>query len=241
VFLIEDKRPGMTTLVFTWEHPRRAGYRGDFVEGVTLEYDMLAVHSWPDGHARPEACVGRAPDNPKHYKVFKYRSERQAAGYEPVAGSPAVFGSWKDYLKLRHAEDLPDEDWYQELDRYDEASRLRRQRAQAPAPPVGKSRDDVAAWVARRHLLADSGIREVWYLPGEAPPEEIRLLEVNDRLAVSESKAEAIDFGLDVEGVRFRLFVADITSEQLDQIKQDPSRLPPGWSLKGSRIWRRGA
>jgi len=153
---------------------------------------------------------------------------------------PEVFGSWKDYLKLRHAEDLPDEDWYQELDRYDEASRLRRKRAQAPAPPSGKDRDEVADWVARRHFIADSGIQEVWYLPREAPLDEIRLLELNDRLAGTEYSTEAIDFGLDVEGARFRLLVADITSEQLEQIKKDPSRLPSGWSLEGSRIWRRG-
>jgi hypothetical protein len=231
----------MTNLVFTWEDPQKAGYKGTVVEGVTLDYDMEAVHSWPVGQARPEACVGRAPDNPKHYKVFKYSSERQSTGYQPVAGTAAVFGSWKDYLKLRHAEDLPDEDWYQELDRLDESSRVRRQRTQAPALPMGKSRDEVAAWVAKKHLIADSGIREVWYLPREAPPEEIRLLELNDRLAGTESKAEAIDFGLDVEGARFHLFVADITSEQLDQIKKDPSRLPSGWSLDESKIWRRGA
>ena len=66
-------------------------------------------------------------------------------------------------------------------------------------------------------------------------------MEVNDRFAGTESKTEAIDFGLDVEGMRFNLFVADITSEQLDEIKRDPSRLPPGWSLDEKRIWSRGA
>ena len=81
----------------------------------------------------------------------------------------------------------------------------------------------------------------MWYLPREAPPGEIRLLELNERLAGAESRAEAIDFGLDVEGAQFLLFVADITSEQLDQIKKDPSRLPSGWSLDESKIWRRGA
>jgi hypothetical protein len=241
VFLVEDKRHGMTNLVFTWEDPRRVGYKGNVVEGVSLDYDMEAVHSWPDGHASPEACVGRDPDNPSHYKVFRYGSDRHEARFQPVQGTAAVFGSWRDYLKLYHAEDLPEEDWYQELDRFDEASRLRRQRAPEPDPPMGKSRDEVAAWVAKKHLLVDSGIREVWYLPRGAPPEEIRLLELSDRLAGTESKAEAIDFGLDVEGARFCLFVADITSDQLDQIKKDPSRLPSGWSLDESRTWRRGA
>ena len=62
---------------------------------------MEAVHRWPDGHARPEACVGRAPENPKHYKVFKYRSELQSAGYQPVSGTVLVYGSWAAYDKLR--------------------------------------------------------------------------------------------------------------------------------------------
>jgi len=240
--LAEDNRPDATIyLVYTWEDPRKAGYEGRVVADVTLDYDIEAVHSWPDGTDPPEACVGRSPHDPKHFKVFRHRRELQSARYQPVPGAAVVFGSWKDYLKLLHPEDLPDEEWYLQLDRYDEASRLRRQKAEAPAPPKTGSRDEVAAWVARRHLIADSTIREVWYLPRAAPPEEIRLLELNDRLAGAESKAEAIDFGLDVEGAQYRLFVADVTSDELDQIKRDPSRLPSGWSLDDNRIWRRGA
>ena len=72
-----------------------------------------------------------------------------------------------------------------------------------------------------------------------APADEIRFVEVNDRLAGAESKAEAIDFGLDIEGARFRLFVADVTTDQLERVKQDPSRLPRGWSLTGNQVWRR--
>jgi hypothetical protein len=245
VFLVEDQRHGTTYLIFTWEDPRKAGYKGTVTEGVTLDYDLEAVHSWPDGAPRPEACVGRAPDDPKHYKVFKYRSDRQAAGYQPVAGTAVVFGSWADYAKLHlippDPEQTPDEPWYQWLDNVDEAARIRRQRAQVPPAPAGQNRDEVAAWVAKKHIIADSGIREVWYLPREAPPDEIRLLELNDRLAGPEPQAEPIDFGLDLDGASFRLFVADVTSEQLDQIEQDPSRLPSGWSLDGKMIWRRGA
>ena len=99
----------------------------------------------------------------------------------------------------------------------------------------------MAAWIAKKHFLADSGIREVWYLPLGAPADEIRFLELNDVSPSVETKPDAIDFGLDIEGVRFRLVVADITSEQLEQIKQDPSHLPSGWSLDGKRSWRRGA
>jgi hypothetical protein len=241
MYLVEDRRNSTTHLVFTWDDPRKAGYQAEVIEGVTLDYDVEAVHCWPDGQERPDACVGRSPENPRHYRVFRYSRDLQAEGYEPVAGTAVVFGAWKDYLKLWGAEDLSDEEWYQQLDRYDAAARLRRQRGQEPATPVGGSRDEIAAWVARRHLIVDTSIREVWYLPRQAPPGEIRLLELNDRLAGAGPKPEPIDFGLDVEGAKFKLFVADITSEQLDRIQQDSSYLPPGWSLEGKKIWRRGA
>jgi hypothetical protein len=238
MFLVEDKPRG--SLVFTWEDPRKVGFTGDVVEGVELDYDMDAVHSWPEGHARPEACVGRSPANPKSFKVFKYSSDREAAGYEPMEGT-AVVGSWLDYLRSRRPDLLEDRQWYEYLEEVDEASRRRRDRERLPAAPLDKSRGQVAAWVAKRHLLADSGIREVWYLPRGSSPEEIRFVEVNDRLGDAGANAEAIDFGLDIEGMHFRLFVADVTGEQFERIKKDPSLLPPGWSLKDNTIWRRGA
>jgi hypothetical protein len=246
MFLVEDKRYGTTYLVFTAEDPTKDEYTRDVVEGVSLDYDMEAVHSWPDGHPRPEPSVGRAKDDPKRYKVFKYSSDRQSAGYEPVTGTVLVFGSWSDYVRLHldppNPELIDDERWYEYLDKLDEASRLRRQRVQALTAPTSGNRDEVAAWLAKKHLIVDSAIREVWYLPQGSPPDEIRLLEVNDRLAGSESKVEAVDFGLDVEGAPLRLFVADLTSDQLAQIRQDPSRLPAGWSLGGATNWsRRGA
>jgi hypothetical protein len=245
MFLVEDKRHGATYLVFTSQDPRKDGYVGNVIEDVSLDYDTEAVHSWPDGHARPEACVGRAGDNLKHYKVFRYSTDRQSEGYQAVAGTPVMFVTWRDYVKLNpYPEHLKNEDeeiWFERLDEYDKASRLRRERSQEADSPAGRSRDDVAAWLAKKHLIADSGVREIWYLPRGAGADEIRFLELNDRFPGNESKAEAIDFGLDFDGARFRLFVADVTSEELEQIKRNPSRLPQGWSLDGNKIWRRGA
>ena len=135
MFLVEDRRHGTTYLVFTSEDPRKDGYKGQVIDGVSLDYDLSAVHSWPKGQARPEACVGRDADNPKHYKVFKYSSERQSAEYQPVAGTPLVFVSWPEYVKLNpypeDLEKLDEENWYERLDEYDEASRRRRQRCKS--------------------------------------------------------------------------------------------------------------
>ena len=236
MFLVEDK----PSLVFTWEDPRKAGYKGSVVEDVALEYNVDDVDSWPDGDACPETCVGLDPEKPKHYKVFKYRNELRRAQYQPVEGNVVVL-DWSDYLRLRHPDQLGEEQWFEQLDKLDEAARRRRQQVQEPDAPADKSRDQVAAWVAKRHFLVDSGISEVWYLPQGSPPEDIRFLEVNDRIAGPDGNAEAIDFGLDIEGAQFRLLVADVTSEQLDQIKRGSSRLPPGWSLEGRTVWRRGA
>jgi hypothetical protein len=103
MFLVKDS--DMNNLVFTGEDPRKDGYRGEAEAGVTLEYDMEHVHSWPDGAPRPDPCVGVAPDDPKKYKVFKSEAERRQAGYRPVPGMPAampaVFGSWSNYARLR--------------------------------------------------------------------------------------------------------------------------------------------
>lgn len=245
MFLVEDQRHGATYLVFTWDDPRKSGFAGDVTEGVRLDYDMEAVHSWPDGDPCPEVCVGRAKDDPKHYKVFRYRRDCEAAGYAPIPGMPLVFGAWSDYLRVRlnppDPEQTDDEQWYEYLDTLDERSRQRRQRADALPAPTNGSRDEVAEWLVKTHLIADSGIREVWYLPAGAPPDEIRLLEVNDRLAGSQASIETVDFGLDVGETPFHLFVADITSEQLLQIKEDPSCLPPGWSINGASTWGRRA
>ena len=97
------------------------------------------------------------------------------------------------------AEVLGDTDWLEFLDQLDAVARRRRQRQAKPEPPNGHDRDEVAAWIARRHLLADSAIRQVWYLPEAAPPNEIRFLEVNDRLC-DPGRNSASD-----RGDRFRL------------------------------------
>jgi hypothetical protein len=134
----------------------------------------------------------------------------------------------------RTAERYDEEQWVEFLEELDAVSRRRQQnQPAAPEPPIGE-RDGMALWIARKHLAADSGIQSVLYLPKGAPADEIRLLEVNDRLALPESERGTIapiDFGLNVQGAHFRLFVADITSEQLEAIRNGQLDLPAGWDL----------
>ena len=143
----------------------------------------------------------------------------------------------------RLAEQLSDAEWYQFLDELDSVSRRRRRRVE-PEQPGGEDRDALAAWLAKKHLLADSGLREVWYLPRNAPADELRFLEVNDRLTgptMERTQVQPIDFALDVQGFRSRLFVADIASEHLEEIRSGQLQLPNQWTLEGAQVWRRGA
>ncbi|HUY33434.1 MAG TPA: hypothetical protein VMV69_11855 [Pirellulales bacterium] len=243
MFLVEYPRFGGIDLVFTWSDPRKEEYVGDVIEGVSLDYDMAAVHAWPDGEPAPDVCAGRSPDDRKHYKVFRYTSDCLAVGYEPVPGTPFVFGPWSDYMRLHlsppHPNKVDEEDWYNYLDKVDEVARLYGRRPVEASMPKSGDRDDVAAWVAKSHFVVDTSIREVWYLPQGAPPDEIRLLELNDRVVGNETTVEPMDFGLDLEGAPYRLLVADVSSDQFEQIKCDPGRLPPGWFLDGGKNWRR--
>jgi hypothetical protein len=147
--------------------------------------------------------------------------------------------------ELAHAaEQYDEEQWFEFLDELDAVSRRRQQRDPAAPAPAGADRDRLALWIAKKHLAADSSIRKVLYLPKGAPADEIHLLEVNGRLALPEAergRIEPIEFGLNVEGAPIRLFVADITSEQLDAIKAGSLALPAGWDLDGQMTTGRRA
>ena len=243
MFLVQDKRHGTTNLVFTWEDPRKAGYQGTVLDGVRLEYDMEAVHSWPDGQSLPEAAVGRSPDDPKLYRVFRYRTDRQAAGFESVEGTAIVVGSWRDYVKLRlvppDPEQIDEVEWFEYLDRLDEEWKRLRQRTPWPESPKTQNRDEVAAWLAKQHFIADMNVREICYFPQGAPADEIRFLELSESLVGNGAKLQPIDFGVELDGVKYRLSVADASSDQFEKLKADPSRLPAGWSIEDYRTWTR--
>jgi len=61
MFRVEDRVMAEFSQVFTVEDPRKDGYKGNKIEeGVSLDYDMETVHSWPNGARSPEACLGRS-------------------------------------------------------------------------------------------------------------------------------------------------------------------------------------
>ena len=99
--------------------------------------------------------------------------------------------------------------------------------------PATFDRDTMAAHYAKRHKAADGDIAAIYYLPTGAPPNEIRLVEVN-RAIKSVAEPEPIDFGV-ASGTDevHRLVVLDLTPEQWKEILNETRSLPPGWSLKG--------
>jgi hypothetical protein len=97
-------------------------------------------------------------------------------------------------------------------------------------------RDNLAEWYARRHFETDSGVEEVHYLPTNAPPREIRLLEVN-KLISETTPSEPIDFGVDIDGAdAHTLYVLDVTPQQWSAIQRGGLHLPPGWTLDNHTV-----
>ena len=122
---------------------------------------------------------------------------------------------------------------------------LRRREAANPEdrrPPLNPTRDQFAEWLARRHLASDPGLTRVIDLPGGAPDGEIRLLEVNGLLTEAGAEPiEPLDFSPDSDELPFRVFVAEISPDEWDQIRGGGwAILPSGWSLEGNKVYTRG-
>ena len=105
----------------------------------------------------------------------------------------------------------------------DNVAEVRSQRGQSGVadPPKDATRDQVAEWIARKHLAVDTGITDVWYLPDNAPGHEIRLVEVNALLAgLPDEDVAPVDFGFNVDGLHFILLVVDVTPSQWERIQK---------------------
>ena len=100
-------------------------------------------------------------------------------------------------------------------------------------------RDGHAERYARRHMDIDDGVVRILYLPTDAPPREIRFLEVN-RMISETTPPEPIDFGVDIGGAdAHTLYVLDVTPAQWEAFQRGVMALPNGWTLEGSRELRR--
>lgn len=125
------------------------------------------------------------------------------------------------------------------------AAYRRRLGTEAVGPGVSLGRDatpeQFAHWIGRRHLESDWALERVIYMPTGAPRDEVRLLEVNRLLNPSDPDVvEPLDFTPSTE-LPYRLFVADVTTDQWERIRQSPeSALPAGWKLEAHQTITRG-
>jgi hypothetical protein len=243
MFLVRDERFRAPFLVFTYKDPRMDGYKGSVEEDVIVENDRPITDCWENGEDLPEDVVGRDPANPKHYKIFRYTKDLEQANYALVPGMPFKITSWLDFMKVRlvppDPEQVDEEDWYNYLDKVDDEARRLQKRSPWPETPKDSSRDAVAEWLAKQHFITDPTIREIWYLPQGAQADEIRFLELSERLIGNEERVEPFDFGVDALGAHYRLFVGDVSGDQIERIRRDPGVLPKGWSIDGHIVWRR--
>jgi len=96
-------------------------------------------------------------------------------------------------------------------------------------------RDGLARWYAQRHMDIDNGVMRILHLPTNAPPREIRFLEVN-RMISEMTPPEPIDFGVDIDGENpHTLYVLDVTPAQWEAIQARTMPLPAGWTLDDSQ------
>jgi hypothetical protein len=103
-------------------------------------------------------------------------------------------------------------------------------------PEIQFNRNEMVHWYTTRHLKTDPGIRDVYYLPVDAPEREIRFIEINELIADrNNDPLEPIDFGVDMGGAAAHtLMVLDVTPAQWEKINKKELQLPKGWSLNGA-------
>lgn len=105
---------------------------------------------------------------------------------------------------------------------------------------VTQDRAAFASWLARQHLRFDSRLTKVVYLPTGAPEDEVRLLEINTGLYQEPGSAIVpIETTPAVRDLPFRVWIADITPDEWEQIQANPGLLPAGWSLEGIQTIRK--
>jgi len=107
-------------------------------------------------------------------------------------------------------------------------------------PATEFDRKKMARWYATQHGKTDPGVSAVYFLPTDAPPREIRFVEVNELMGeIKDDSLEPLDFGVDIGSeTAHKLLVLDVTPRQWKLILDDDLKLPPGWSLQDKKkLW----
>lgn len=99
-----------------------------------------------------------------------------------------------------------------------------------------QSRKEIALKLARHHFEVEPRIELVLFLEVE-PNDTITLLEVSNSTPASGS-VDAFVFA-PTQAIPYVTRIAEVTPTEYKQLRQDPSRLPPGWNLAKATIFKR--
>lgn len=105
---------------------------------------------------------------------------------------------------------------------------------------IASERAAFALWLARQHLGFDPRLSHIVYLPFAAPEDEVRLLEVNTGLYPErENPIAPVETTPAITDLPFKVWVADVTPDEWEEIQRNPALLPAGWSLDGRQTIKR--
>ncbi len=101
------------------------------------------------------------------------------------------------------------------------------------------NKEQVATDLIRAHFHVEPHLTEIWRILGDneaSPTEPIKLLEVN-LATVATGIVTPFSFTA-TQDVPFPTVILEVTPDEFEVVKKDPSKLPRGWSLSSGRARR---
>ena len=86
--------------LFTYDDPRLAGCPFEVEENVQFDDGADDISFWKHGPATAHTELGRAADDPRHYRQFPSLDDLREAGYERLLGAPQSAASWRSFHSL---------------------------------------------------------------------------------------------------------------------------------------------
>jgi len=105
---------------------------------------------------------------------------------------------------------------------------------------MAREMDEAAQRLIDWHFRTEPELREVWMFTGQDDTSAepiIELLEVN---AATPATGSVDTFSFPPAGdIPYRTVIAEVTPEEFEQIRRQPSRLPRGWDLSKAQRFER--
>jgi hypothetical protein len=106
---------------------------------------------------------------------------------------------------------------------------------------TGKDKDEAARDLIQHHFAVEPELRAVYRIMSAnetSPDEPIKLLEVN-AATVATGSVEVFGFAAS-KSTPFSVMIAEVTPDELEQLKSNPRAMPHGWSLAQALVFERG-